>query len=270
MTNQLIRSLYQNKDWGAIRSLAQEEDVKHPSKPDLDILSMTLTALGKPHVKDAGGFPGPIVPNQGFTIKQILNSPFVAFTHGTNVHMEYDEFGGRKERIDNFFSIIDSGEITNQLYRLTKQELDQLLDLKTRTLKEQTKINRDTIPENIKEVRTEQYPGVYCVPELDTGYVNVNNNDFTFIISLALFAKRGWHIRGYSPYGGYGALIDTTVWDYTSFADHLKNIDLRALKTNPFPEMVFHYPISLEYVEAIVCIWRTFRSKKYYQTSSSN
>ena len=47
MTKQKIRSLHQNKNWEAIRSLAQEEDVKHPSKPDLDILSMILTALGK-------------------------------------------------------------------------------------------------------------------------------------------------------------------------------------------------------------------------------
>ena len=248
MTKQKIRTLYQNKNWEAIRSLAQEEDVKHPSKTDLDILSMILTALGKTRTTRGK------TSNQGFTIEQILDSPFVAFTHGTNVHMEYDEFGGREENIDNFFSIIDSGEITNQLYRITKQELDQLLDLKTRTPKEKEKINWNSIPENIREVRTEQYPGVYCVPELDTGYVNVNSNDFTFIISLALFAKRGWHVRGYSPYGGYGALIDTTVWDYTSFADHLKTIDLRALKNNPFPEMVFHYPISLAYVEAIVCV----------------
>lgn len=61
--------------------------------------------------------------------------------------------------------------------------------------------------------------------------------------------NRGWHVRSYSKYGGYGSLLGDKVWTYKTFFDHLlkPNIDLE------FPEMIFHYPIPISYVEAIVC-----------------
>ena len=161
-----------------------------------------------------------------FTPEQILTSPFIYLSHGVNL---FEDF----QKIVNS----ESKYLMPTIYRSSKGEINRSLK---KYLKEKT----------YGDIRYDQYPGLYLVAENEYNpYSNVISGFFTFILSTTLFAKRGWHIRGYSPHGGYGALIDKQVWDYTSFAKHLKTTDIQT----SYPEIIYHYPIPFEYIEAIVC-----------------
>jgi len=181
--------------------------------------------------------------NSGFTPEQILTSPFLCLTHVTYARMEDDEDGNRYESAAYLETIFKSGSLSNSLHRLKPTEAKEVLNL--HYPKKGVRVNWHNVPLKLKNVRLEQYPGVYC--NLETS--GESSGNFAFVLSLALLRKKGWHIRGDSPYGGYGALIDSTVWDSTTFEDYLK--------TSPnnlnFSEMIFHYPIPLDYVEYIVC-----------------
>lgn len=198
-------------------------------------------------------------PKEGFTLEQIKESPFSFLTHTVG-----DGWEG------TFLKILLSGYISPLEHRLPKKDLKTLID-KVKSVKDVFSfINPpDEDKPDSPIYRLEQYPGVYVKPEIlnyKGFYGKISNQlGITFILSLSLLRKRGWHVHGDGPEGhvhgnvnrvsgsrgcnGYGSLIGKDVWTSHTFAKHLSSDGVSL----DFPEMIFHYPIPLSYVEAIVC-----------------
>jgi len=104
--------------------------------------------------------------------------------------------------------------------------------------------------------RANQYPGVYCFPNMqrpEEAYSNMSDTKLTFVLSLALLKKRAWHLNRCDDYGN----ITMETWDYATLPEHLMGLYGEAsVLYGPtqygFMEVVFHDRIPLEYVEAVV------------------
>lgn len=92
--------------------------------------------------------------------------------------------------------------------------------------------------------REDQYPGIYTIPELFNKKPCINCLDISIIISLSLLHKSAWHLNIFENYGN----ISSNTFDYHTlplyFSSHYT--------IHEFGELVFHYPIPISYIEAIV------------------
>ena len=164
---------------------------------------------------------------EGFTVNQILTGPFSYLTH--SLYLERD-----------LKKIVASSHLAPEIHRMPKSKINSFIAL----IKESDKSLKDIHP----NYRYEQYPGVYANLEIqEKGLQHIST--YTFVMSLSLLAKKAWHVRGYSPYGGYGSLIDEEVWSPYAFSKYLSS----EWKGKNFPEIIFHHPISLKYIGAVVC-----------------
>lgn len=95
----------------------------------------------------------------------------------------------------------------------------------------------------------DQYPGVYCYPNLHSendAHTNIKL-EVTYILSLSLLRKRSWHINRHEDYGN----ISSNTYDYITLPKYLKS---DYLEENPhvFEEIIFHDNIPIDYIGAIV------------------
>lgn len=163
---------------------------------------------------------------KGWRPEHILTSPFLFFTHGSFL-----------EALPN---ILESNMLVGSPFTVPRDALEKQIN------DENVKLDPD------QYIRLDQYPGVYLNlhEDLSLGMERKDDilntgGDLIFIISLALLRKRGWHITIPEAYG----TIDKLTCDYKSFAEYLS---IWSSGTN-WGEFVAHYPIPLDYVEAIVC-----------------
>lgn len=158
----------------------------------------------------------------GWSPEHILTSPFAFFTHDT--HIEF------------LPKILESNMMIPSHFTTSKEKLEK------------------QVQTGEGPIRLDQYPGSYLTLRNHRLVTIVKRRDeifsvfgdFTFIISLALLRKRGWHMNISEDYGA----ISQLTCDYKSLADYISLNDINPVK---WIEFVAHYPIPLDYVEAIVC-----------------
>lgn len=164
----------------------------------------------------------------GLSPEQILTSPFVFLSHATY----------NSKVIEPIFK---SGKLDHVINTMDKKVARDVVQ-KSLTSEDAWKYGWGEI-----RARNEQFPGVYMVPHTYEDYqAHQRGAPFIFIVSIALMKKEGWHINKFDSWGS----LTKFTWDYTSLPQYL--ID-EAPNTVTFGELVAHYPIPLDYVEAIIC-----------------
>lgn len=130
---------------------------------------------------------------------------------------------------DTFKKMIDEGLINTR-------------DPRTRCLNNQDEFSN-------KHYRYDQYPGVYM--SLYTKYSSrlsdieqLQHSELVLIVSLAPLISMGWHTNLNEDYG----IMSGLTWDSYTFPKLLAESD----PPKKMEEVIFHYPVPFDYVEAIV------------------
>lgn len=105
---------------------------------------------------------------------------------------------------------------------------------------------------NGANMRTDQYPGLYCT--LQQSSLDPFNFNLPIVFILSLLKKKAWHINIIDDYG----IISKNTYCYKTLPDFIISQPLPEL----WGEIVFHDKVPLDYVECIVV-----EDSKFYEAA---